>query len=212
MLPVSTRVPHTVEAKPPPAASAPPPPRLGAARLVRLALGFYAGVLGLAWLGSRLSGHPLGYATPEAAAAGVAWLRDVSLGAATAALGVLGSEACTRFTRWGARTARALADLLGPLGLHHCLALAAASGVAEEALFRGALQPHVGWVAASLIFGLAHVPPRRALLPWTGLAVAAGFALGALFELTGNLVAPIVAHFGINAVNLRMLSRRDAAR
>ncbi len=29
--------------------------------------------------------------------------------------------------------------------------------------------------------------------------------LGALFESTGNLVAPSVAHVGINAVNLRRL-------
>jgi len=205
-----------VESNRPPPASAPPlPPRrppVEAGRLVRMALGFYAVVFALAWLWARLSGHPLLYANAEAAVSGVAWARDPALGAAVAALGVLGSEACTRYTQWGARTSRALAGLLGPLALRHCLVLAAASGVAEEALFRGALQPQVGWVLASLIFGLAHMAPQRALLPWTGLAVVAGFALGGLFEITGNLVAPVVAHFGINAVNLRLLSRRHAAR
>jgi membrane protease YdiL (CAAX protease family) len=58
------------------------------------------------------------------------------------------------------------------------------------------------------VFGLAHFAPRRDLLPWTGFAVAAGFGLGALFEATGNLVAPIVAHASINLVNLRLLALR----
>jgi CAAX protease family protein len=217
VLTVSTRPWFEVEAKRPYAAARVPPgpprpPPFERKHFVRMALGFYAGVLALAWLGSRLSGHSLLYASPAAAASGVAWARDPALGALAAAFGVLGSEACTRFTRWGARTAQALAGLLGPLGLRDCLLLAAASGVAEEALFRGALQPQVGWVVASLIFGLAHIAPRRELLPWTGLAIVAGFVLGGLFEVTGNLVAPVVAHFGINAINLRILSRRHAAR
>jgi membrane protease YdiL (CAAX protease family) len=77
--------------------------------------------------------------------------------------------------------------------------------VAEETFFRGALQPTLGWLPASLIFGLVHFAPRRELLPWTGFALCVGMVLGALFESTGNLVAPIVAHVGINAVNLRRL-------
>jgi membrane protease YdiL (CAAX protease family) len=78
--------------------------------------------------------------------------------------------------------------------------------VAEEAFFRGALQPHVGLVAASLIFGLAHFAPRRDLLPWTAFSLGAGLLLGGLFEMTGNLLAPVAAHALINAVNLRFLS------
>jgi membrane protease YdiL (CAAX protease family) len=63
-------------------------------------------------------------------------------------------------------------------------------------------------VAASLIFGLVHFIPRRELLPWTGFSVAAGFLLGALFEATGNLAAPVVAHALVNGVNLTLLVRR----
>ena len=91
------------------------------------------------------------------------------------------------------------------------VALALASGVAEEAFFRGALQPHVGLVAASLIFGVVHFVPRREFLPWTVFAVAAGFLLGWLFDTTGNLVAPVVAHTTINAVNLWLLSNRHTS-
>ena len=84
--------------------------------------------------------------------------------------------------------------------------LAFLSGIAEEALFRGALQPKVGLVAASLLFGLAHFVPRREFAVWTGTTILAGFMLGLLFQKTGNLIAPIVAHFIVNALNLRWLS------
>ena len=108
----------------------------------------------------------------------------------------------------GHRQALFLGEVLGRRTVGECVVLAAVSAIAEEALFRGALQPHLGWVGASLLFGLAHFAPRRDLLPWTGFAVLAGFVLGALFEVTGNLIAPVVAHFAINAVNLRRLGVR----
>ncbi len=103
---------------------------------------------------------------------------------------------------------RFLGHVLGRIDWRRCLLLAALSGVAEETLFRGMLQPRVGLVAASLLFGLAHFVPRRELLPWTLMSIAAGFLLGWLFDTTGNLVAPVVAHAGINAVNLRFVSQR----
>lgn len=177
-------------------------------RLVRLAVWLYAGLLALALLGGLWVDHAPFFASAEAAEAGVRWGRDLALGLA-AALGVIAlSGLLTARTRLGARLADALARHIGPLPWSHCLALAVASGIAEEALFRGLLQPLVGWVAASLLFGLAHLVPRRELLPWTAFAVAAGFGLGALFEITGNLVAPAAAHVGVNAVNLRLLARR----
>ena len=37
-----------------------------------------------------------------------------------------------------------------------------------------------------------------------------GFALGGLFEWTGSLLAPVVAHTAINAVNLPLLVHRYA--
>ena len=123
----------------------------------------------------------------------------------------MGSDALTARTALGAALARALAAALGPLRTRDCIVLALLSGVAEEALFRGALQPQVGLVWASLLFALAHLVPRRELLPWSVFSLAAGFLLGGLYLATGNLVAPVVAHFTINAVNLRKLSRDFAA-
>lgn len=183
----------------PPATPLPPRPD----RLVRLSLWFYAAMAGLAlaWrLGIR--GESLLFAE---GAGGVDWVRDPLAGAAAAA-GVIGLSALlTRTTRIGRDLARALAAALGPLGWRHCLVLAAASAVGEEALFRGALQPEIGWVAASVVFALAHLVPRRDLLPWSVFSLLAGLLLGFLYDATGNLVAPIAAHFGINAVNLRLL-------
>jgi membrane protease YdiL (CAAX protease family) len=66
----------------------------------------------------------------------------------------------------------------------------------------------VGWLAASLLFGCAHLVPRREMLPWTGFAVLAGLLFAGLFIWTGNLVAPICAHVLVNAVNLPALTRR----
>ena len=117
------------------------------------------------------------------------------------------SQVVTTRTHWGAALARELALALGPLTLTECAALAALSGFAEEAFFRGALQPRLGWLATSVVFGLAHWAPRRTLWPWTGFALLAGGVLGALFAVTGNLVAPVTAHAVINAVNLRLLTR-----
>jgi hypothetical protein len=179
---------------------------------VRLALLFYGALLGAAWLWAAFSGRSLLYASLRAQAQGIDWPRDVTAGLLAAGIAIAVSWEATRRTRWGRALAETLARLLGPLSLRDCIVLAAASGIAEEAFFRGALQPLLGWVGASLLFGLAHFAPRRELLPWTGFSIAAGFLLGGLFEATGNLVAPVVAHAAINAVNLRLLAVRYAPR
>jgi membrane protease YdiL (CAAX protease family) len=123
---------------------------------------------------------------------------------------VAASRLWTLHTRMGRRLAEYLAEILGPLSGASVVALALASGLGEEAFFRGALQPRVGLVIASLLFGLAHLVPRRELLPWAGFAVLAGVVLGALFEYTGNLLAPTVAHVVVNGLNLRWLTRAGA--
>jgi len=137
----------------------------------------------------------------------VRWWRDGALGLGTGLAVVWLSGELTRRTRMGEALARALARALGSLGLRHCIVLALASGIGEEAFFRGALQPRVGLVAASVLFGLAHFVPRRELWPWSFFSLAAGFLLGGLFAATGNLLAPIVTHVVVNAVNLHLLVR-----
>ena len=177
--------------------------------LVRAALIFYALMLLAAAAWSAITGDPLFYASTLAQARGPDPLRDLAAGALAGAIVIAVSRQFTRHTRWGTDLARSLAAALGELSVAHCALLAAVSAIAEEAFFRGAIQPRIGLVAASLLFGLAHFVPRREFLPWTVFSVAAGFLLGALFSATGNLLAPVVAHALINAVNLRMLSTRS---
>ena len=78
---------------------------------------------------------------------------------------------------------------------------------AEEVLFRGAMQPAWGLHLTAIVFGLAHLPPRRDLLPWTIAALLIGYALGALTAASGNLAGALVAHFTINVFNLRQVGR-----
>jgi membrane protease YdiL (CAAX protease family) len=168
---------------------------------------FYGAVFAVA-VGWRvgLLRESLFYASVGAAQRGVHLVSDLSAGLLAAAFVVVLSREFTRRTSSGRLLAEILARLIGSLTLRECILLALASGVGEEAFFRGALQPRVGLVLASLLFGAAHFVPRRGLVVWSAFSVAAGFLLGGLFAWTGNLLAPITAHVGINAVNLRLLT------
>ena len=81
------------------------------------------------------------------------------------------------------------------------------SGVGEEAFFRGALQPEIGLVASSLLFGVLHVGPDRRYLVWTVWAVGAGFLFGLLYLWTGGILAPVTAHVLHNAATLLLWKR-----
>lgn len=84
-----------------------------------------------------------------------------------------------------------------------------AAGVGEELLFRGAVQVEFGLVAASVLFGLAHVGGRSSMIFGVWVAVM-GFGLGALVLLTGGLMASMVAHAAYDAAAI-MYIRRDMA-
>ena len=153
-----------------------------------------------------IEGEPLFYASAQAAERGVRLWPDLAAGLSAAALVIVLSRELTHRTSSGQLLAETLGRLIGSLTLRECVLLALASGIGEEAFFRGALQPRVGLTAASLLFGAAHFVPRRGLVAWSVFSVAAGFLLGGLFAWTGNLVAPITAHVVINTVNLRLLT------
>lgn len=176
---------------------------------VRFGLLFYGAMLAAALIWRMgVYGESILYASPQAAERGVRLGFDLFVGVAAGGAVVAVSHLVTRHTGWGEALARALASSLGALSLPDALLLALASGLGEELFFRGALQPRVGLVLASLLFGCVHFVPRRDFLPWTGFAVVAGFLFGALFQWTGNLVAPVAAHVVVNGVNLPLLLRR----
>jgi membrane protease YdiL (CAAX protease family) len=118
------------------------------------------------------------------------------------------SQAVTHWTAWGKRLSRLLTRLVGSLHPADALLLAALSSLAEELVFRGVVLPYAGLAASSLLFGLAHIIPRQGLWPWSLWAVLAGVLLGWSALATDGLLAPILAHFTVNAVGLLLMSER----
>jgi uncharacterized protein len=107
---------------------------------------------------------------------------------------------------------RAIAEELAPrlvdgAGRGSLLLVSLFSGVGEEVFFRGAVQPEFGLVAASVLFGIVHVGPDRRYLVWTLWAIAAGFLFGVLYDVSGGLLAPMLAHAAHNAATLLLWKR-----
>lgn len=146
------------------------------------------------------------------------------LGAAFGLVVVVLTGVFEEHTAWAAKLSHEFRKLLGPITVAQAFVLAVTSGIAEEVFFRGFLQqvltdvafvslPYadvLGLVAASVIFGLVHQgPDRKTFLPWTIFALVVGAALGGLYLVTGNLLAPVIAHFTINFLNLSLIGAED---
>lgn len=132
------------------------------------------------------------------------------LGAAFAALVVVGTRALVENVTWAKNLHRDLRPMTLRLDGLGILAIAALSAVAEELVFRGLLMPWIGLIAQALLFGVAHAQlsgPSRWV--WVAWASVVGLALGAMFALTGSLLGPIVAHALINGLNLLYLKSHD---
>lgn len=102
-----------------------------------------------------------------------------------------------------------LKEVLVPLTWPQILLLSLSSAAAEELLFRGALQPVVGLIPASIIFALSHFPLKREMWIWPFYAFAMGLILGLLKLWGGDIWTAVLLHFGINFVSLSLLSRRE---
>lgn len=89
------------------------------------------------------------------------------------------------------------------------LLMAIASGIGEELFFRGWLTPLLGVLASSIAFGAVHQVRGRARWAWAAWATVMGVLFGSLYEFTGHLAGPIVAHVTVNALNLRYLRDHD---
>jgi CAAX protease family protein len=174
--------------------------RMGA-RFVALAAVFYTALLFAAVILGLARGR-------NALALGDSALSDLSVGVITACgtvgLGIL-------FYRLSPAL-RTLSDELAPhlvddARWRDLILLSVFSGTGEESFFRGALQPELGLVATSLLFGLLHVGPDRRYLVWTVWAVGAGFLFGTLYQWTGGILAPITAHILHNAATFLLWKR-----
>ena len=91
-----------------------------------------------------------------------------------------------------------LKPLFCAVRLPDVMVISIAAGLGEELFFRGVLQPELGLVPASLIFGALHVG-GRATLVFGGWVTLMGAMLGGLAVWTGGLLAPIVAHAAYDA-------------
>lgn len=134
------------------------------------------------------------------------------LGGAFAGLTVLGTRLLVENVGWAKNLHRDLRPLTLRLDAAGILAIAAFSAVAEELVFRGLLLPWVGLLPQALLFGVAHAQlsgPSRWV--WVAWASVVGLVLGAMFQLTGSLIGPILAHALINALNLHYLRSHDPA-
>jgi membrane protease YdiL (CAAX protease family) len=121
------------------------------------------------------------------------------------------SRLASKHTRWAQELNQEFYGLLGPLKAQDTFILAMASSVGEEFLFRGALLPVIGvWPQAILFAGL-HVGPRKTFLPWTACALLVGVLFGYLARYSGDLGAPIAAHFLVNFLNLSFICRLRVA-
>lgn len=182
------------------------------ARRIVVALIAYAAMAAVAIGAGAWQGRPLPLMHPrpwlDLGAAAHAW--SIAAGLALAALTIASTRVLLERAAW-ARALRAefRTVLEGARGAQ-LVALGLASGLAEELFFRGALQPWAGWIPTSIVFGLVHVGPTRTLLPWTVWALAMGVLLGAIFEASGSLAGPVLAHVLVNAINLRAIVHHDA--
>jgi membrane protease YdiL (CAAX protease family) len=100
------------------------------------------------------------------------------------------------------------AAILGGASTKDAIQLAALSSVGEEFLFRGCMQQDWGLWPATILFAIVHTGPQRIYLWWTASAFVFGLGLALLYEHQGGLLAPILMHFTINALNIRFLGRR----
>lgn len=138
---------------------------------------------------------------------GGAPVRDVSVGIAVGLALVVATRIASRLG-WLGGLERSIAEHIGPLRPLTCIVLAAGSSIGEELVFRAILQESWGLAIASLSFAAAHVPVEKSMATWPAFALIAGLLFGGLYAWSGAALAGIVAHFVVNAVNLRWLAER----
>ncbi len=161
------------------------------------------GVL-LAWLLDvpsiwRMEPGPPGPISPE-----FGLLLGIALGLAVHA----GSTFVRRRFGWTQKFYEQIRRMLGTPSTVQVVIAASASAIGEEILFRGALMPAIGLVPQAILFGLLHLSPGREFRFWPFYAAAMGLAFGLLYQASGTIMAPILAHFTVNYFGLASLREK----
>ena len=73
--------------------------------------------------------------------------------------------------------------------------------------------PRHDWTRAEVraLFALPHIGPGTRFLPWMVTSFFVGLAMAVLFQQFGHLGGPIAAHFLLNLMNLRYITRHEMA-
>lgn len=164
------------------------------------------GALAWAWFG----GDRFAWTLAEPWLVAPYWQRltlSLGMGLALALAVVALTPILIRRTEWARALHAELREIVSPLSSSEITWLALASGFAEELFFRGAMQPVLGLMITSVIFGAVHVGPKRVFLAWTTWAFVMGILLGLIFEATGVLWGAVLAHVWINQRNMAFIRR-----
>jgi membrane protease YdiL (CAAX protease family) len=179
-------------------------------RLIPLALIIYLplGAIAVAWAEIGQKRHPWALHEPLLDASyptrlGISLLLGALLGGSVVAM----TPPLVERARWARALQSELAPLVAPLTPSGISLLAIVSASAEELFFRGAMQPVLGLWWTSLIFGALHSGPKRAFLAWSVWAALMGLLFGWIFEYTGVLWGPVLAHLWINQRNMTYIQR-----
>ena len=127
---------------------------------------------------------------------------SLGLGLAAAALVVVITPWLARRATWARALLEELRPIIAGLSRTEIALLPLMAGLAEELFFRGAVQPALGLVVTSLVFGALHTGPKRVFLWWAAWAFVMGLVFGAIFEATGVLWGAVLAHALINQRNM----------
>jgi membrane protease YdiL (CAAX protease family) len=168
---------------------------------------FYAFPAAVAWI--WLEAAVPGRARALWAPAG--WPSALAIGAGAGLAGAALSAVVVRAFGWARRLESEFGWILGGQRVWEMAWIALLSGLAEEFLFRGALQEKFGWGAATAVFAVIHWPLNANFRAWPYVAAAAGLGFAGLQEATDSLVAPAAAHVVMNFVNLLRITRRFRA-
>lgn len=162
------------------------------------------------FLWARFGGHRRVWVFDDPWLQAPGWARllvSLGLGWALAFIVVGATPWLVRRAEWARALHAELKQIIEPLSGAEITALAVASGLGEEVFFRGAMQPVLGLLITSLIFGAFHLGPTKTFPAWALWAFAVGLALGSIFQLTGMLWGSILAHVWINQRNMAFLKR-----
>jgi len=169
-------------------------------------LGIASSAVALVWR----TGSPFVHPTPILALpAPTSHIYSAAVGLVVGALVVMSTRLSVARFEWARRLHRELRPVARVMSGTGIVVLALMSALGEELLFRGLLQPWIGLVPQAILFGLLHQVRGSSRWVWVAWAIVVGLLLGFVFQATGSLVGPIVAHALVNGLNLAYLKTHD---